>query len=78
VIDLYTAGEGCSGAVTLYGKPTGRTVVGESHDPNDSDAPVCRVELSLDKGVLTTAVAGPCAYYHGGACGFDGSMTRAE
>jgi uncharacterized protein YecT (DUF1311 family) len=79
VIDLYTAVEGCSGAVTLYGKPKGNTVLGESYDSNDAAAPVCRVEMSLgNKGVLKTEVAGPCTFYHGGACGFDGSMTRSE
>jgi len=78
VIDLYTAAPGCSGAVTLYGKPTGTVLVGASHDPGDPAAPVCRVELSLDGGALKTEVAGPCAYYHGGNCGFDGFMKRGE
>ncbi len=76
VIDLHTAGQGCSGAVTLYGKPTGSTVLGESDNPNEPAAPVCRVELTLDKGGLTAEVAGPCDYYHGAACGFDGRMIR--
>jgi hypothetical protein len=76
VIDLVTGVPGCSGAVTLYGKPKGATVLGESYDPKDPSAPVCRVELSLGKGVLKTEVAGPCTYYHGGSCGFDGSLTR--
>lgn len=79
VIDLVTGMEGCSGAVTLYGKPSGTTVTGESYDPNDPSAPVCRVDLSRDdKGVLTTEEAGPCSYFHGGSCAFDGSMTRSK
>lgn len=79
VIDLYTAAEGCSGAVTLYGKPKGALVLGESDGPAEPAAPVCRVELSLDdNGVLKTEVAGPCTDYHGGACGFGGSLTRSE
>ena len=79
MIDLAVGAEGCAGAVTLYGKPEGATVVAQSYDPDDPSAPVCRVELSLDdEGVLTTAVAGPCGYYHGAACGFDGVMTRAR
>lgn len=79
VIDLVTGSEGCAGAVTLYGKPSGATVRGESYDPNDSAAPVCRVELSRDgKGGLKSDEAGPCAYYHGGSCNFDGSMTRGK
>ena len=79
VIDLVTAVEGCSGAVTLYGKPKGSAVLGESYDPNDPAAPACRVELSLDsKGMLKTEVAGPCTFYHGAACGFDGSLTRSK
>ncbi len=79
VIDLYTAGEGCSGAVTLYGKPKRASVLGESYGPNEPAAPICRVELSLDdNGVLKTEVAGPCTDYHGGACGFGGSLTRSE
>ena len=78
VIDLFTGAEGCSGAVTLYGKPKGSTVVGESYDPKDPSAPVCRVELTLDKGVLKTQVVGPCTYYHGAACGFDDTMTRGK
>jgi uncharacterized protein YecT (DUF1311 family) len=78
VIDLHVAGSGCSGAVTLYGKPEGSTVLGESYDPNDPAAPLCRVDLTLDKGVLKAKVAGPCAYYHGGSCGFEGEMTRDE
>lgn len=76
VIDLYAGAKGCSGAVTLYGKPKGSTVLGESYDPKNPSAPVCRVELTLDNGVLTTQVAGPCTYYHGGSCGFDGTMTQ--
>jgi uncharacterized protein YecT (DUF1311 family) len=79
VIDLITAADGCSGAVTLYGKPHGSSVLGESYDPNDPSAPVCRVDLSRDdKGVLKTEVAGPCTSYHGAACGFDGSLTRRK
>ncbi|MGB3538295.1 MAG: lysozyme inhibitor LprI family protein [Mesorhizobium sp.] len=78
VIELVTGVPGCSGAVTLYGKPKGSTVFGESYDPNEPTAPVCRVELSLDKGTLKTEVAGPCTFYHGAACGFDGNLTRGE
>lgn len=78
VIDLVVGTEGCSGAVTLYGKPKGATVLGESYDPNDSTAPVCRVELSLAKDMLRAEVAGPCTTYHGASCGFDGEMTRGE
>src|SRR6185312_10180276 len=65
VIDLVTGVPGCSGAVTLYGKPKGTAVLAESYDPNGPSAPVCRVELSLDKGALKTEVAGPCTFYHG-------------
>lgn len=79
VIDLVTGIEGCAGAVTLYGKPSGATVLSESYDPNDPSAPVCRVDLSRDgKGVLTAEEAGSCNYYHGTSCGFDGNMTRGE
>jgi hypothetical protein len=79
VIELTTGVPGCSGAVTLYGKPNGSSVLGESYNPNDPSAPVCRVELSLDgKDVLKTEVAGPCTSYHGASCGFDGSMTRSK
>ncbi len=78
VIDLVTGVPGCSGAVTLYGKPKGNAVLGESYDPEFRGAPVCRVELSLDKGALKTETAGPCTYYHGGSCGFDGSLTQGE
>ena len=79
VVDLVTGVPGCSGAVTLYGRPKGNTVLGESYDPEFRGAPVCRVELSLDdNGVLKTEVAGPCTYYHGVSCGFDGAMTRGE
>src|SRR3546814_5618398 len=78
-VDLYTGTQACSGAVTLYGKPHGTTLIGESKEPNEPDAPACRIELSIDsKGTLKTEVAGPCAYYHGGACGFDGTLTRSE
>ena len=79
VIELVTGVPGCSGAVTLYGKPKGSSVLGESYDPNDPSAPVCRVDLSLDdKGVLKTEVAGPCTSYHGTSCDFDGAMTRSK
>ena len=78
VIDLYAGWEGCSGAVTLYGKPRGQTVLGESYDPNDPSAPVCRVELSLEKGALKVEEAGPCAHYHGASCGFDGALSRRK
>ncbi|MGB3271600.1 MAG: lysozyme inhibitor LprI family protein [Xanthobacteraceae bacterium] len=77
VIDLVTGQSGCSGAVTLYGEPKDKTVLGESYDPVAPATPVCRVQLSIDnKSVLTTNVVGPCAFFHGGACGFNGSMTR--
>lgn len=79
VIELATGAPGCSGAVTLYGKPDGTTVLGESYAPDDPSAPVCRIGLSLGgDGVLTAEVTGPCDYYHGASCGFDGAMTRAE
>ncbi len=79
VIDLHTGSEGCSGAVTLYGKPKGATVLGESYDSKDPSAPVCRVELLLDsEGALKAEVAGPCTTYHGASCGFDGIMTRGK
>lgn len=77
VVDLYTGVEGCSGAVTLYGKPKEAMLLGEAGDQDDSAAPGCRVELSLDaKGALKTEVAGPCTSYHGAACGFDGVLLR--
>lgn len=78
VIDLVTGQPSCSGAVTLYGKPKeDRTVLGESYDPSTPTAPICRVQLVIDnKGVLTTEAVGPCAFFHGGACGFNGRMTR--
>jgi len=79
VIELATGVPGCSGAVTLYGKPKGPSVLGESYDPNDPSAPVCRVGMSLsDEGVLKAEVAGPCTTYHGASCGFDGTMTRGQ
>ena len=79
VIELATGVPGCAGAVTLYGKPEGFSAFGESYDPDEPSAPVCRVNLSLDgKGVLKTEVAGPCSYYHGASCGFDGALTRAK
>ena len=78
VIDIATAAEGCAGAVTLYGKPEGARVLGESYDASDPSAPVCRVELSLEKGMLKTETAGPCSYYHGAACSFDGSLKRSK
>lgn len=78
VIDLYTGALSCSGAVTLYGKPKGNTVLGESYDPKDPSAPVCRVELAFDKGVLKTQVVGSCTSYHGASCDFDGTMTRGQ
>lgn len=80
VIDLVTGQPGCSGAVTLYGKPKeDRTVLGESYDPSTPTAPICRVQLAIDnKGVLTTEVVGPCAFFHGGACDFNGRMTRGK
>lgn len=77
VVELVTGAEGCSGAVTLYGKPKGTVATGESYDPSQPDAPICRVELSLDRNTLTTQEAGPCAYYHGGSCGFGGGLTRS-
>lgn len=79
VIDLVTGVPGCSGGVTLYGKPKGNAVLAESYNPSEPAAPVCRVDLSLDdKGVLKTEVVGPCTFYHGAACGFDGSMTKGQ
>ncbi len=79
VIDLHTGSEGCSGAVTLYGKPNGATVLGESYVSKDPSAPVCRVELSLDSTrALKAEVAGPCTAYHGASCGFDGTMMRGK
>jgi hypothetical protein len=79
VIDLATGMPGCSGAVTLYGRPEGAKVAGESYDPSDPAAPVCSVQLSLDgNGVLETEAVGPCSYYHGASCGFDGSLIRDE
>jgi hypothetical protein len=79
VIDLVTGVPGCSGVVTLYGKPKDKAVLGESYDPNDPSAPVCRVELSLDKkGMLTAEEVGSCTYYHGASCGFEGSLARGE
>jgi uncharacterized protein len=78
VFELMTRVPGCSGAVTLYGKPKGSAVRGESYDPNDPTAPVCRIELSLEGDTLKTETAGPCTTYHGSACGFDGSLKRSE
>jgi hypothetical protein len=79
VIDLVAGVPGCSGAVTLYGKPKDKAVLGESYDPNDPSAPVCRVELSFDKkGMLTAEEVGSCTYYHGASCGFEGSLARGD
>lgn len=78
VVELVAGAEGCSGAITLYGKPSGATVAAESYDPDQPDAPICRVDLSLDRGGLKVEEAGPCAFYHGGSCGFDGDMRRSD
>lgn len=78
VIELATGTPGCSGAVTLYGRPEGAAVAAESYDPGEPDAPVCRVDLSLGKDVLKVEEVGPCSYHHGAACGFDGSLTRGD
>lgn len=79
VIDLVTGVPGCSGAVTLYGKPHGNSVIGESYDKEFSGTPVCRVELSLDKkDMLTAEEVGACSFYHGASCGFEGSLMRGE
>ena len=78
VIDLATGTPGCSGAVTLYGRPEGAAVAAESYDPGEPDAPVCRVDLSLGKDVLRVEEVGPCGYHHGAACGFDGSLRRDD
>ncbi|OWT61902.1 lysozyme inhibitor LprI family protein [Candidimonas nitroreducens] len=78
-VDLYTSAPGCSGAVTLYGQPQGAKLQGTSHDPDQPAAPACTIEFSLDHaGALKSEVAGPCSYYHGASCGFDGSMTRSK
>ena len=77
-VDLQTGTTGCAGAITLYGKPRGNTLVGESRETDIPDAPVCRIEMSLtDKNTLKTEVAGPCTDYHGAACGFDGTLLRS-
>jgi hypothetical protein len=79
VIDLVTGAPGCSGSVTVYGKPRDNAVGGESYDPTDPGAPVCTIDLSLDgKGTLTAEEVGSCTYYHGASCGFEGTMTRGE
>jgi uncharacterized protein YecT (DUF1311 family) len=79
VIDLVTGVPGCSGVITLYGKPRDDAVSGESYDPDDPSAPVCTVDFSLDgKGTLTAEEVGSCTYYHGASCGFEGTMTRGE
>lgn len=75
VIDLVTGLLGCSGAVTLFGKPEGATVFSEGYDPTDLGAPVCGVDFSIDgKGALTAEEVGFCSYYRGASCGFDGSL----
>jgi hypothetical protein len=78
VIDLAVGDEECAGAVTFYGKPDGTTVTGESYALADPAAPVCRVDLSRNGDTLDAEEAGPCGYYHGASCGFDGSMTRGQ
>lgn len=78
VIDFAVGIEGCAGAVTLHGVPSGSELVGEGGDPEDTTAPVCRVDLSLDKDTLKSEVAGPCSYYHGAACDFSGTMVRGH
>jgi hypothetical protein len=61
VIDLVTGMEGYSGAVTLYGKPSGTTVmIGESYDPADPTASACRVALSRGGNALEAEEIGPC------------------
>jgi hypothetical protein len=79
VIDMVTGADGCSGAVTLYGKPDGKSVTGASYDPADKEAPICRVDISIgESGEMEAATAGPCSYYHGAACGFDGKLMRSD
>lgn len=80
VIDLVVGLPGCSGAVTLYGKPKGNVVLGESYDVNERKAPLCRIELALGSAgeLKSSVVDGRCAFYHGAACSFDGSMSRGE
>jgi len=79
VIDMVTATEGCSGAVTLYGKPEGRRLTAKSYDAQNPRAPVCTIafERGADGG-LRGETAGDCGFYHGAACGFDGQLAREK
>ncbi len=77
VVDLITGMPGCSGAVTLYGKPAGRALHGASYDPIEPSAPVCDINFDLDaSGTLNVDAYGDCNYYHGGGCIFDGTLTK--
>lgn len=77
VVDLVTGMPGCSGAVTLYGKPEGRALHGASYDATEPSAPVCDINFDLDaSGTLNVDAYGDCNYYHGGGCIFDGTLTK--
>ncbi|MER0240413.1 hypothetical protein [Fulvimarina sp. MAC8] len=66
----------CVGNVTVYGKPDGSTLVGESYDPKQPEAPVCRLRMSRTGDRLTIEELGSCSYWHGAGCDFSGEVAR--
>ena len=47
-------------------------------DRREFEAEIVLRDPRTDLAVLKAEVAGPCDYYHGGFCGFDGKMTRGR
>lgn len=66
----------CVGNMTVYGIPNGSTLIGESYDPQQPDAPVCKLRLSRDGNDLTIDEMDSCSYWHGAGCDFSGKVSR--
>lgn len=76
VVDVVTGMPGCSGAVTVFGKPEGQRLRAKSYDAKQPKAPVCTIDFELSAPrTLRTESAGDCTHYHGGSCDFSGTMT---
>ena len=60
----------------VFGKPVGDRMSAESYDPKDLEAPLCRIDLTLNGSTPIVDEVENCVSFHGAACGFSATLKR--
>ena len=75
---LSVGSEGCGGEISGIGQTKGNIFTFTPYVKSDAEDS-CSIKVIFDKNDKTINIKeNNCSYYHGAACSFDGTLTRAR